>query len=152
MPQSLAQVTIHIVFSTKNRKQCLQDSALRKELYAYMATILRDNVDSPALLINGVEDHVHALISLSRKFALMKVIQEAKTETSKWLKRQSGELENFAWQAGYGAFSVSESNISQVRDYIEKQEEHHKKRTFQDEFRMLCKRHKIQFDERYVWD
>jgi putative transposase len=73
MPQSLAKVTIHIVFSTKNRERDLQDSELRKELYAYMATILRDNVDSPALLINGVDDHVHGLVLLSRKFAIMKV-------------------------------------------------------------------------------
>ena len=117
-----------------------------------MSTILRDNVDSPALLINGVEDHVHGLVILSRKFAIMKVIQEAKTETSKWLKRQSPRLNEFAWQAGYGAFSVSESNIPQVRDYIMNQEDHHKKMTFQDEFRELCKRHNIAIDERYVWD
>ena len=82
----------------------------------------------------------------------MKVIEEAKTETSKWLKRQSSQLRGFGWQAGYGVFSVSESNIPRVRDYIENQEEHHKKMTFQDEFRKLCKRHNIEIDERYVWD
>ena len=152
MPQSLAQITIHIVFSTKNRERSLQSSELRDQFYAYMATILRDNVDSPALLINGVEDHIHGLISLSRKFAIMKVIEEAKTETSKWMKRQSSELRSFAWQAGYGAFSVSESHISQVRAYIGNQEEHHKKMTFQDEFRKLCKRHRVAIDERYLWD
>ena len=151
MPQSLAKFTIHIVFSTKNRVSYLQDSGLRKELYAYMATILRDNVDSPAVLINGVEDHIHGLVLLSRKFAIMKVIEKAKTETSKWLKRQSPQLRSFAWQAGYGAFSVSESNIPQVREYIKNQEEHHKKMTFQDEFRELCKRHNIEIDERHVW-
>ena len=152
MPQSLARVTIHIVFSTKNREAWLTDAELRNELYAYMATILRDSVDSPPLLINGVEDHVHALVFLSRKFAIMKVIEEAKTETSKWLKRQSPKLHGFAWQAGYGVFSVSESNIPQVREYIEKQEKHHKKMTFQDEYRELCNRHGIAIDERYVWD
>jgi putative transposase len=152
MPQSLARVTIHIVFSTKNRDPCLRGATLRKELYAYMATILRDNVDSPALLLNGVEDHIHGLVLLSRKFAMMKVIEVAKTETSKWLKRQSPQLGNFAWQAGYGAFSVSESNIPQVRNYIGNQEEHHKRMTFQDEFRELCIRHNIAIDERYVWD
>ncbi len=83
MPQSLSKVTIHLVFSTRNRGRCLHDEGLRKELYAYMASILRDNVDSPSLLINGVDDHLHALVSLSRKFAIMKVIEEAKTETSK---------------------------------------------------------------------
>ncbi|MDA0813782.1 MAG: transposase [Verrucomicrobia bacterium] len=152
MPQSLSRIVVHIVFSTKNREPYLRDSGLRRELYAYMATILRDNVDSPAILINGVDDHLHGLVTLSRKFALMKVIEEAKTETSKWVKRQAPQLHGFAWQAGYGAFSVSESNIPQVRRYVENQEEHHKRITFQEEFRELCKRHRIEFDERYVWD
>jgi len=152
MPQSLGKIAVHMVFSTKDRIPCLHDPQLRKELHAYMATVLRDKVDSPALLINGVEDHVHGLILLSRKFAVMKVIQEAKTETSKWLKRQSSQLGTFAWQGGYAAFSVSESNIPQVRAYIENQEEHHKKITFQDELRKLCQRHNIEIDERYVWD
>ena len=152
MPQSLAKITIHIVFSTKNRVPCLRDPDLRNELYAYMASILRENVDSPALLINGVDDHVHGLVSLSRKFAIMKVIEEAKTETSKWLKRQSPQLSDFAWQRGYGAFSVSESNLTAVRKYIEDQEEHHRKISFQDEFRKLCKWHNLEIDERYVWD
>lgn len=133
MPQSLARIVVHIVFSTKNRQPYLRDSGPRRELYVYMATILRDNVDSPAILINGVDDHLHGLVTLGRKFALMKVIEEAKTETSKWVKRQSPQLRGFAWQAGYGAFSVSESNIPQVRRYVENQEEHHKRITFQDE-------------------
>ena len=152
MPQSLAKVAIHIVFSTKNRRRWLKDAALRKELYAYMATILRDNVDSPVLLINGVDDHIHALCLLSRKFAIMKVIEEMKTETTKWVKKQSTETADFAWQAGYGVFSVSESNIPQVKDYIANQEEHHKTMSFQEEFRALCKRHNIELDERYAWD
>lgn len=130
----------------------MRNLKLREDLYAYMATILRDNVDSPALLINGVEDHIHGLVSLSRKFSIMKVIQEAKTETSKWLKRQSPKLGSFAWQSGYGVFSVSESNIPRVRAYIEAQEAHHQKMTFQDEFGELCRRHHIEIDERYVWD
>lgn len=128
------------------------DATLRDELYAYMSKILRDNVDTPALLINGVEDHVHALCVLSRKFAIMNVIQEAKTETTKWLKTKSRETANFAWQSGYGAFSVSESNIPQVKDYIANQEEHHKTVSFQNEFRALCDRHNIELDERYVWE
>lgn len=152
MPQSLSKITVHLVFSTKDRTTWLKSPELRSELYAYTAVILRDEVDSPALLINGVGDHVHALVLLSRKFAVMKVVERAKTETSKWLKRQSPELEDFAWQAGYGAFSVSESNIPQVRRYIENQEAHHRKTTFQEEFRKLCERHGVDLDERYVWD
>jgi REP element-mobilizing transposase RayT len=152
MPQSLAQVYLHIVFSTKDRVPSLRDEGLRKELYAYMATILRANVDSPALIINGVEDHVHALVRLSRKYPIMKVLQECKTETSKWLKRQPTVPNDFAWQAGYGAFSVSESLVGKVTAYIRSQEEHHKQTSFQDEFRELCRRHNLDLDERYAWD
>ena len=152
MPQSLAQIYVHIVYSTKERKPWLRDDGLRGELCAYMATILHDNVDSPALLINGVEDHVHALIRLSRKFPVMKVIQESKVETSKWLKRQATVPSNFAWQAGYGAFSVSASKVEEVESYIRNQREHHRRMSFQDEFRELCRRHGLELDERYVWD
>ncbi len=152
MSQSVARVAIHVVFSTKDRKPWLQDPELRAELFAYMATILKHNVDSPALLIGGVADHLHVLCLLSRKFAMMKVIEEAKKETSKWIKKQSPETSDFSWQGGYGAFSVSESNIPQVKQYIQNQESHHKRFSFQDEFRELCKRHKIDLEERYAWD
>ena len=152
MPQSLSKVLVHIVYSTKGRHPWLKDKRIRQELYAYKATILRNQVDSPALIINGVEDHVHMLCLLSRKFAIMSVIEEAKTETSKKLKKQSPDLSDFAWQGGYGIFSVSESNRDQVSSYIADQERHHQKMSFQDEFRLLCKRHGIEIDERYVWD
>ena len=152
MPQSLAKVLVHIVYSTKERRPWLQDDGLRKELYAYKATILRDKVDSPALLINGVADHIHALCLLSRKFAIKDVIQEAKTETTKWLKKHGSQYAGFHWQAGYGIFSVSESNGPQVKRYIANQAEHHKKMSFQEEFRTLCERHGVELDERYAWD
>ena len=152
MPQSVAKVALHLVFSTKHRTPWLKDAELREELYAYMATILRNNVDSTAIIIGGVEDHVHILCLLSRKFAIMNLIEEAKTETSKWLKKQSSDLSDFAWQGGYGAFSVSESNIPQVKKYIASQEQHHSRMSFQDEFRELCKLHGIDLDERYAWD
>lgn len=152
MPQSLSKVLVHIVYSTRGRHPWLKDQRIRQELYAYKATILRNEVDTPALIINGVEDHVHMLCLLSRKFAIMSVIEEAKTETSKWLKKQSPDLSEFAWQGGYGIFSVSESNREQVSSYIADQERHHQKMTFQEEFRLLCKRHGIEIDERYVWD
>lgn len=152
MAQSLSKVTIHIVFSTKGRRPWLREPSLREVLYAYVATILRNNVDSPALLINGTEDHVHALCALSRKYAIKDVIQAAKTETSKWVKKQSSRVSAFAWQAGYGVFSVSQSSIPQVRRYIQNQQRHHAKMTFQDEFRELCRRHDLELDERYAWD
>ena len=152
MPQSLAQIYVHIVFSTKDRKPQLRDDGLRDQLYAYMATILRTNVDSPALIINGVEDHLHALVRLSRKFPVMKVVQESKVETSKWLKRQPTLPSDFAWQAGYGAFSVSASLMEKTKEYIQNQQEHHKRISFQDEFREICRRHGLELDERYAWD
>ena len=152
MPQSLAQVYVHIVFSTKDRMRRLRDGGLRNQLYAYMATILRANADSPALIINGVEDHVHALVRLSRKIPLMKVVQEAKVETSKWLKRQPAVPSDFAWQAGYGAFSVSHSLVEETRKYIRNQEEHHRRLSFKEEFREMCRRHGVELDERYAWD
>ena len=117
-----------------------------------MATILRDNVDSPAILINGAEDHVHVLVRLSRKFPVMKIVQESKVETSKWLKRQATIADDFSWQAGYGAFSVSASALEAVKVYIRNQQEHHRRMSFQDEFRELCSRHGLELDERYAWD
>ena len=152
MPQSLAKVIVHVVYSTKHRQPWLHDPALRSELYAYNATVLNKELDSPAILINGVKDHLHILCLLSRKFAIMDVIKKSKTETSKWIKKQGTTLVDFQWQAGYGIFSVSPSNVEQVKRYIANQEEHHKHRSFQDEFREICKRHGIEIDERYVWD
>ena len=152
MAQSVAKVLIHIVFSTKDRRAWLKDRELCEQLYKYMATILRNEVDSPAIIINGYEDHIHALCQLSRKFSIAKVIQEAKTETSKWMKKQSPATSHFTWQAGYGAFSVSESKIPEVTGYIANQVEHHRRMSYQDEFRKLCERHGIELDERYAWD
>lgn len=117
-----------------------------------MATILRDNVDSPAILIGGADDHIHMLVRLSRKFPVMKIVQESKVETSKWLKRQATVANDFSWQAGYGAFSVSVSVLERVKKYIQNQQEHHLRMSFQDEFRELCSRHGLELDERYAWD
>jgi len=152
MSQSLAKVYVHIIFSTKNRTPWLKDTDLRSELFAYMATVLKNDVDSPALIINGVEDHVHVLCRLSRKFAIMDVLKAAKTETSKWIKSKRPGLKNFAWQSGYGIFSVSQSNVEEVKRYIANQVEHHKKISFKEEFREICRRHGVEIDERYVWD
>lgn len=151
MPQSLAKVIVHIVYSTKNREPWLNESELRRELYAYGSSIL-SNADCPVIVMGGVEDHIHIMCLLSRKVAIMDMVKTSKTETSKWLKKKGGGLEGFQWQAGYGIFSVSESKVNQVRRYITNQEEHHKRYSFQDEFRELCQRHGIDIDERYVWD
>ena len=151
MPQSLAKVLIHMVWSTKHRKPFLKDKEVRRELYAYIATVLQ-TMDSPALIINGVDDHVHVLCLMSRKFTLAQLFEAVKADSSKWIKTKGAEYREFYWQAGYGAFSVSESNCPEVKLYIEDQERHHQTMSYQDEFRWLCKKHGIEIDERYVWD
>lgn len=116
-----------------------------------MATVLH-NVGCYAHLINSVEDHVHILVELSRTASVSQVVEEVKKASSKWIKTQGAEFAGFAWQAGYGAFAVSESNVPTVREYIAGQREHHRVKSFQEEYRAFLKRHRIAFDERYVWD
>ena len=152
MSQSLAKVLAHMAYSTKHRRPWLKDPMLRPQLYAYSAAVLKEQLESPAILINGTEDHIHILFQLSRKYAIKDVVQTSKTETSKWIKKQSTALSGFQWQAGYGIFSVSPSNMEVVKRYIANQEEHHKRISFQDEFRELCRKHGIVIDEQYVWD
>jgi REP element-mobilizing transposase RayT len=151
MPQSLSQLYIHLVFSTKNRRQFIADKIAR-DLYAYMATIFHDECRSTARLIGGVEDHIHALFNLARTWCVADVVEAVKTSTSKWMKTQDPRLRTFAWQAGYGAFSVSRSNIATVEDYIRNQREHHRRQDFKTEFRGLLTKHEVEYDERYVWD
>jgi putative transposase len=151
MPQSLSQINLHIVFSTKNRQPYLHDPALRLELFNYLGGICR-NLDCPSLIIGGVEDHVHIACRLSRTQAVSDLVRELKRESSKWLKTKSVDLADFHWQDGYGVFSVSPKLLPTLRDYIAGQEEHHKKETFQDEVRRMLKQYGVEFDERYVWD
>lgn len=150
MPQSLAKNVIHLVFSTKERRPLI-DEAIRVELHEYAGGILRD-LDSPALLMNSVNDHIHVLFNLHRTKPLSDVVMELKRGTSKWMKQQGPPQASFYWQAGFGAFSVSQSNIAAVEEYIARQAQHHAVKSFQDEFRELLRRHEMEFDERYVWD
>ena len=151
MPQSLASNLIHLVYSTKSRRRWLIDDSL-PGLCAYQSGIFQ-KWESPAIVIGGVEDHVHALFSLSKNFALKKIVEEVKKGSSKRMKTNEGTAnKDFCWQGGYAAFSVSQSNVSKVIAYIENQEEHHRKRSFQDELRVLFDRHGIEFKEQYVWD
>jgi REP element-mobilizing transposase RayT len=151
MSQSLARVVLHLAFSTKNRAPFFRDSELRARLYAYMAGVLQ-KIGCEPILINGVEDHIHVLCNLSRTVTIGGLVEEAKKSSSRWVKEQSPTYRDFYWQGGYGVFSVSQSNVDQVRAYIAAQEEHHRKVSFQDEFRALCQRHGVAIDERYVWD
>ena len=150
MAQSLTAVYLHLVFSTKDRAAYLGDAALRGEMHAYLGGI-SDKLDAPVLLIGGTEDHVHALCRFGRSITLSDWVKELKRASSLWIKKRAPDLHDFAWQSGYGIFSVSPSNIDSVKRYIAGQAEHHRKRTFQDEFRLLMKKHGIPWDERYVW-
>jgi len=151
MAQSLAKILVHIVFSTKERRPFLRDKSLREELHRYLGGILA-NLDCQALIVGGAEDHVHLLCALSRTHTPAEIVKELKRGSSLWLKTKSSELWDFAWQNGYGMFSIGFSQIESVRAYIARQDEHHRKVSFQDEFRRLLKRYAIEFDERYVWD
>ena len=150
MSQSLAKNLVHLVFSSKERKPHIQND-VRSKLHEYAGGILHD-LDSPALLMNSVADHIHVLFNLHKTKALSDVIMELKRGTSIWIKEQNSQYSDFYWQAGYGAFSVSQSAVETVKEYIANQEAHHSRRTFQDEFRALLNRHEIDFDERYVWE
>ncbi|NIV95382.1 IS200/IS605 family transposase [candidate division KSB1 bacterium] len=150
MPQSLACILVHIVFSTKHREPFIK-SEIETELFKYMSSIYRA-YHSPALAMNGTENHVHTLTSLSKTITLSKLIEEVKRSSSKWFKTKGDAYKNFYWQNGYGAFSIGQSNVEALKKYIANQKGHHKKQTFQDEFRALLKRYGVQYDERYVWD
>ena len=141
---------IHLIYSTKNRAPFLTPE-IRPEMNSYLAGILRQ-WESPAIIVNSVEDHAHLLFALSKNHALKKVVEEVKKGSSKWIKTKGSAFFDFYWQGGYGAFSVSQSNVAAVREYIATQEEHHRKVTFQEEFRAFLDKHGIEYDERYVWD
>ncbi len=150
MPQSLARLHLHLIFSTKHRERWLTD-AVRSPLHSYMATVLQ-NINCPPVLINSVEDHVHILFELARTVSVSEAVEEVKKSSSKWIKTQGTALAGFSWQAGYGVFAVSESNVPIVREYIANQQEHHRKKSFQEEYRAFLERHQVTYDERYVWD
>lgn len=150
MPQSLSQVVVHVIFSTKNREPWL-NAKVRPELFAYLATVAR-NAGCECQRVGGVSDHVHLAIGLSRTLTLAVLVEELKTSSSKWLKTKAPQLAGFGWQRGYGAFSVGPKDLAALCDYIDTQEAHHAKRSFQDEYRAFLAKYGVTFDERYVWD
>jgi len=150
MPQSLASILVHVVFSTKHRQPLIKPE-IEDELFKYMCGIFRE-YESPVISINGVEDHVHILTSLSRKIALSDLLEKVKKSSSKWIKTKGLAYQNFYWQNGFGAFSIGESGVAALKKYIADQKAHHLKKTFQDEFREFLKLYNIEYDERYVWD
>lgn len=151
MPQSLAQIYVHLIFGTKNRINYIS-SKIESDLHSYIAGIL-NNLESPALEINSVPDHMHVLFRLSKNYALSKVIELIKKESSKWMKDKSGVSNQFSWQGGYGAFSVSSSKVDVVRKYIRNQKEHHKKIRFQDEVREFMKEYDVlDYSDEFFWN
>ena len=150
MSQSLVNNAVHLVFSTKDRRPYIRDRE-RERLHRYITGILKKKA-SPLIEMNSVGDHIHILYAQSKNHALAKVVEQVKSSSSAWIKEQGRTYLDFAWQAGYGAFSVSHSHVEAVRQYIRGQQEHHGKEDFQAEFRRFCKKNGVPVDERYVWD
>lgn len=147
MPQSLVKILVHVVWSTKDRVRIIP-ADLEPQLFGYISGIIENN--NGRMIIAGCDaDHVHILISIGRS-DISKLVGDIKRETSKWMKEQG--VAKFYWQRGYGAFSIGQSQVGNVSAYIRSQKEHHKRQTFQDEFRALCQKYEVEIDERYCWD
>ena len=150
MPQSLTQLYVHIVFSTKYRQPLISDE-VKESLYQYLGGICRE-LECYPIKVGGYYDHVHILCSHSRKITLMKLLEEVKKSSSKWMKTKGDDYAGFYWQDGYAAFSVSHSKLQVVSDYISNQYAHHSSQSFQNECRTLLKNHDIDFDEKHLWE
>lgn len=150
MAQSLAYLLVHVIFSTKDRAELI-DNVVRPDLYAYLATVVR-NAECECYRVGGVADHVHLAIRLSRETNVAELVKELKASSSKWMKTQAPALAGFAWQREYGAFSVGPTDLSALIRYIDGQVEHHRRVDFKEELRTFLKKYGIEFDERYLWD
>ena len=148
--QSLSNIVVHLVFSTKGRRQLLRDEE-RGELHAYITGVLK-NHESPLIEIHSVRDHIHILFAQSKNHVPAKIVEQIKTASSVWIKGKHQWYSDFAWQAGYGEFSVSPMHVDAVREYIRSQAEHHAKEDFQTEYRRFCEKNDKPLDERYAWD
>jgi putative transposase len=151
MPQSLSVVCCHLVFSTKDRRPWLSDPSLSSDLHAYMGGI-SNKLDCKPIRVGGQPDHIHLVGFLGRSVSQKDWVKELKRTSHLWLEKQTPDLCDFAWQGGYAIFSVSESNREQIESYVVRQEEHHRKRNYQDEVRGLLRKHRMEWDERYIWD
>jgi putative transposase len=148
MSQAFTNLLYHIIFSTKDRRPLIT-TEYQPRLYDYIGGIIR-RVDGTSLGINGVEDHLHVLVKLKPDRALSDVLRDLKANASGWMHEVFPDLSEFSWQRGYGAFTVSESNVKAVQDYIARQQEHHRRFTFREELIKILKANHIEFDERYV--
>jgi putative transposase len=147
MAQTFASLLTHVIFSTKNREPLIARE-FQTELWAYLGGIVR-NLEGKALVINGMADHVHLLVSLPPTVSVSDAVRVIKANSSKWLHQK--RRASFAWQNGYGAFSVSSSAAPEVIEYICRQEEHHRRMTFQEELVAFLKKHQVEYDKRYIW-
>lgn len=150
MSQSLVKNTVHLIFSTKHREHLIQP-AIESELHVYLFGPCK-NLECPPIRVGGDSDHVHILCALSKKLAIMKLLELLKVHSSKWIKTKGELYKSFYWQDGYAAFSVSPWDIDKVVAYIDNQKERHRRMTFQDELRELLVKHQLEYDERYLWD
>jgi putative transposase len=150
MSQSLSQIILHVVFSTKERHPWL-DPQIRPRMHAYLATVCRDG-DCQAYRVGGAADHVHIAARLARTISQAEFLEKIKKTSSAWIKRQGSQYGGFFWQGGYGDFSIGRSQLEELVRYIDHQEEHHRTHTFQEEYRDLLNKYRVEFDERYVWD
>ena len=150
MPQTYTCLHYHLVFSTKNREPLITPD-VRPRLWDYMGGTVRGLGGLP-ILTGGTADHVHLLVTLRQTHALADFMRDLKAGTSGWVHDTFRTLSTFAWQTGYGAFTVSHSGVDAVKAYIANQEEHHKKQTFKDEFRDFLRKHEIEFEEKYLWE
>ena len=150
MPQSLVQNYIHIIFATKNR-EALINPPYEQELHAYLGSFC-NKLDCQVVIVGGYYDHVHILCKLSKKIALVDLIQKLKSTSSKWMKTKHESLRNFYWQDGYGVFSINANQIEMVMDYIKNQHQHHANKTFKQEYRDFLDKYHIEYNEKYVWD
>ena len=150
MPQSLSRVYVHITFSTKHRRKLIDDE-ISEELFKYLGGVCKALECNP-VKIGGHRDHIHILCTLSRKITQADLLEEIKKRSSKWIKTKGDKYLNFYWQNGYGIFSVDPDETDGLIAYIENQENHHRKKTFEEEYRAFLRKYNIDFDERYVWD
>jgi putative transposase len=150
MAQSLSKLFVHIIFHIKTREAHIRKEE-KDELYAYLGAIIKDN-DSIPILINGIEDHVHILCVMSKNISLSKLVEEIKRHSSRWIKTKGRHYNNFAWQGGYGGFSVSPSLQDKTKIYIRNQEHHHRRMTFEEEYLLFLKEYGIEYDEKYLWN
>ena len=150
MPQSFVCLNCHVVFSTKNRAPLI-DPDLAPRLHSYIGGIV-ENAGGSLAAAGGTPDHVHLIVSLGKMMSAADTVRVIKSNSSGWIHDTFPDMRHFAWQTGYGAFAVSYSNLQQVRRYVANQQEHHRVRTFKEEFIALLKRHHIEYDERYIWD